>query len=207
MAGRRRFDEDAALDAAMRLFWEKGFEGASVAALEDRTGLNKSSLYNAWTSKEALYDVCLRRFSARYGAHMAEALRAPTFAAALSGLFERLLARFEDEDVPDGCLTTMATMEAGDPGGPGGRAASEAQEAMRRALAERIERAVGDGDAPTGVTGGADADQLAAAILAQARGLAVLNRSSGGAALARDAAKGFLAALGVALGDKPEAAG
>ena len=62
MAGRgrpRSFDRDAALRAAMKTFWERGYEGASMAALTDSMGINSPSLYAAFGSKEKLFRACL----------------------------------------------------------------------------------------------------------------------------------------------------
>ncbi|AXR06007.1 TetR/AcrR family transcriptional regulator [Salinimonas sediminis] len=55
-AGRKRaFDEQAALDAAMNVFWTKGYAGASLAHLTQAMGVNKPSLYSAFGNKEALF--------------------------------------------------------------------------------------------------------------------------------------------------------
>src|SRR3979411_1663755 len=51
----RGFDRDAALEAAMFLFWRKGFEAASMNDLCDAMGVRSPSLYAAFGSKEALY--------------------------------------------------------------------------------------------------------------------------------------------------------
>jgi AcrR family transcriptional regulator len=51
----RRFDRDAALDAAMFVFWRKGFAAASMNDLCDAMGVRSPSLYAAFGSKEALY--------------------------------------------------------------------------------------------------------------------------------------------------------
>lgn len=55
-AGRKRaFDEQAALEAAMNVFWTKGYAGASLAHLTHAMGVNKPSLYSAFGNKEALF--------------------------------------------------------------------------------------------------------------------------------------------------------
>ncbi|MEL7464637.1 MAG: TetR/AcrR family transcriptional regulator [Pseudomonadota bacterium] len=191
MSGRKRYDEEAALDAAMRAFWERGYEGASVAALERATGLNKSSLYNAYQSKDRLFEICLKRFSTRYGGRLAETLEAPRFADAMRDFFDALIERFEDPGAPDGCMTTMAAMEASAVSGPARAFVRANQEALRGAFAQRAAKAVTDGDLPEGT----DCDALGAMLVAQARGIAVLNRGTGDAALARDAVRGALALL------------
>jgi TetR/AcrR family transcriptional repressor of nem operon len=61
--GRRRaYDTHSVVDAARDLFWERGYELTSIADLEDRTGLDRSSLYHAFGSKQALFEAALRSY-------------------------------------------------------------------------------------------------------------------------------------------------
>ena len=55
MSGIKQFDEARALDGAMNVFWQNGFSATSYPELMEATGLNKSSLYNAFGDKQALY--------------------------------------------------------------------------------------------------------------------------------------------------------
>lgn len=57
MAGgrKREFDREAALSAAMAVFWEKGYAGTSMSDLTDGMGINKPSLYATFGNKETLF--------------------------------------------------------------------------------------------------------------------------------------------------------
>src|SRR4051812_2610114 len=64
MARPRQFDEERAVDAAMRAFWTAGYEATSTQDLCDATGLGRSSIYNTFTSKHDLFERALRRYMA-----------------------------------------------------------------------------------------------------------------------------------------------
>src|SRR5260370_235185 len=61
----RAYDRDAALLAARDVFWEQGYERTSIADLEERTGLNRSSLYQEFGSKQKLFEACLECYADR----------------------------------------------------------------------------------------------------------------------------------------------
>lgn len=63
MSGRpREFNDTAVIDAAMEVFWEKGYEACSTEDLCQRTGLGRGSLYNAFGNKQTLYGRVLQRY-------------------------------------------------------------------------------------------------------------------------------------------------
>lgn len=62
MARPREFDEDAALDAATRCFWSRGYEATSVRDLTDGMGIGGASLYNSFGGKRALFATVLGRY-------------------------------------------------------------------------------------------------------------------------------------------------
>jgi AcrR family transcriptional regulator len=57
----RGFDEVAALEAAMRVFWGKSYEGASIADLTEAMGINRSSMYAAFGDKESIFRRVMER--------------------------------------------------------------------------------------------------------------------------------------------------
>jgi TetR/AcrR family transcriptional regulator, transcriptional repressor for nem operon len=66
----REFDEEKALDAAMQLFWEKGYEASSLSDLTARMGIQRPSIYSAFGDKLQLFEAALRRYSALHAARV-----------------------------------------------------------------------------------------------------------------------------------------
>jgi AcrR family transcriptional regulator len=62
MARTQEFDRDVVVRAARTAFWRAGFEGASVPALEEATGLSRSSIYNTFGSKRGLFDAAVQSY-------------------------------------------------------------------------------------------------------------------------------------------------
>ena len=56
------FDRDAALDKAMKLFWQHGYEATSLADLVEATGAKAPTLYAEFTNKEGLFRAVLDRY-------------------------------------------------------------------------------------------------------------------------------------------------
>jgi TetR/AcrR family transcriptional repressor of nem operon len=64
----KEFDEAKALDAAMEVFWKRGYDNASCDELLDAMGINAGSMYATFGNKRALYDkafdcYCQTKFS------------------------------------------------------------------------------------------------------------------------------------------------
>jgi TetR/AcrR family transcriptional regulator, copper-responsive repressor len=112
VAGRKQFDMDTALDAAMIQFWRAGYAGTSVDDLSRATGLNRSSIYSSLGDKDTLFLRCLDRYAARYGAEYDAALScaASDPLAAVRAFFDVTLERIADPALPDGCLVAQSAM-------------------------------------------------------------------------------------------------
>ena len=165
MTGVKQFDAEEALETAMRVFWERGFEGTSYADLICATGLSKSSLYNAFGDKQQLYSLCLARFAEVYGGTLRAQLDAPT----------ALVARFDHPDLPGGCLATSAALELGGREAASSQRIADQMARTERAFERRFRQAVRDGELPTNT----DTRGLASLVLAMTRGLAALHRGYG----------------------------
>jgi len=76
--GPRGFDADEALDSAMRIFWERGYEGASLADLTGAMKINRTSMYAAFGNKEQLFQQVLQRYTEGPASYGARALQQAT---------------------------------------------------------------------------------------------------------------------------------
>ncbi|UMP05023.1 TetR/AcrR family transcriptional regulator [Amycolatopsis sp. EV170708-02-1] len=114
MARPKEFDERAAVGRAMDAFWARGYEGTSTQALCEATGLGRSSIYNTFTSKHALFMRALDHYAER-----GIAARTALFEEPRTGI-ERIRALFAytiDEEVEHhgrGCLVVNTVAEFGE---------------------------------------------------------------------------------------------
>ncbi|UPL21402.1 TetR/AcrR family transcriptional regulator [Alcaligenes faecalis] len=107
----KEFEPDDIADAAMKVFWLRGYAATSIQDLVDGTGLSRSSLYSTFESKQGLYQQALRRYEAVTTANV----------TLLSGpgspkvLIRELLTRIMENELGDaqqrGCLIANATLE------------------------------------------------------------------------------------------------
>lgn len=104
------FDEGQALDAAMRAFWEGGYEATGLDQLQAATGVGRQSLYNKFGDKRALFLRCLARYHERAMIGLGQLLARPPVTAAFRSLFEGLLTE-PDADKRMGCFMVNTAME------------------------------------------------------------------------------------------------
>lgn len=64
MGRTKLYDRESVLDAAMLVFWQRGFANTSLQELERATGVNKSGLYAEFDGKDDLYLSSLRHYIA-----------------------------------------------------------------------------------------------------------------------------------------------
>lgn len=106
----RTFDRDAALAAATRLFWERGYEATSLNELTEAMGIRPGSLYAAFGDKKALFKEVVHAYArSPVGAFIGVALREEATAyQAFARVLREAAAIYPDPAHPAGCLTISA---------------------------------------------------------------------------------------------------
>ena len=114
----RAFDPDTALEAALRVFWKKGYEGTAVSDLTEAMGINRPSIYATFGNKEALFRKALDRYSERMTCYTAEALKEPTARAVAERLMVGTAELLSCPGNPKGCLMVQGALACGDEAAP-----------------------------------------------------------------------------------------
>jgi len=169
----KNFDRSVALQQAMKLFWERGYEGASFDDLSAAMGISASSFYNAFGSKEHLFQEATEAYMAAAGKWFAGELNADTDTKTA---FHRLLItaarEFTRNDLPAGCMISLACIQVPPALACLRDAMAGYRGAAQTAMAARIRRGIDEGDVPKET----DVEALAAFYSALSRGMAVQAR-------------------------------
>lgn len=169
MGRHREFDVEKALDAALCVFWRKGYEGASYADLTEAAGIERPAFYSAFGNKEALFRQVLDRYYERHLDFIPDALQLPTareVAAHILYSAADLHTRYPNHT---GCLGINGVLAGSDEAEPVRQALIDARAVGEVQLRERFEQAKTEGDLPKA----AKPDALAAFVMAVSHGMAV----------------------------------
>jgi AcrR family transcriptional regulator len=140
------FCHEQALEKALHVFWQRGYEGASMAELTEALGMNKPSIYAAFGNKEELFKKALARYQQGAVAYIQEALQAPTARQAVETLLRKSAELLTNPANPRGCMVVQGALSCGE------SATAVQQELIGRrrgfeaALARRFEHAKADHD-------------------------------------------------------------
>lgn len=186
----RSFCKDTVLDRAMTVFWEKGYEGASLAELTDAMGINPPSLYAAFGNKEGLFRAVLERYDSRRQELMDRVLAAPDPKTAARTFLEGV-ANFSIDTSgrnPPGCLLVQGGLSCSDSDIPDVLAQHRAEK--ERVFRERFTRDREEGRLPKQ----ADPAALARYLMTVANGMCVQASAGASASELREVAAMALAA-------------
>lgn len=162
MARTKQFDERQVLLAAMLVFWEKGYEGTSILDLEQATGLGRTSLYNAFGNKRALFEQVLACYKESVMASLFTAMDSvPDIREGISRLLTAALDVNYDEQYPGGCLVVLSVLESGQHDAASRASLEQTMQELRQGLQQRITRARKRGELPAGLDAAAAATTIA----------------------------------------------
>jgi AcrR family transcriptional regulator len=164
----REFCVDHALSEALRVFWEKGYEGASLTDLTEAMGITRPSLYAAFGNKESLFRKALDLYEREKMAYIGEALAKPTARAVAETMLRGALANVTGEG-PHGCLRVIASVACGEEAESIRCEVMERTKAGKDSLVARFDRAKAEGDLPAHV----DPEGLTRVLIAYLQGISV----------------------------------
>jgi len=143
----RKFDEGDALDAALRTFWAKGYDGTTVDDLVEAMGIGRPSLYATFGDKDSLFFRCLERYAETLGAETLKAFLAPKGVhEAVRAFVRQGVLNATGSATPPGCIMACVAPAVAD---RRVRArVAEAFEGAVQAISARLREAVAEGVLP-----------------------------------------------------------
>ncbi|MGV3582427.1 MAG: TetR/AcrR family transcriptional regulator [Methylophilus sp.] len=145
----RKFDKDRALDTAMRVFMQKGYEATSITDITEALGINRPSVYAAFGNKEALFAQALTRYIQGPIAYLGEVLSEKTSRDVVRELLMKSVElMISCAEQPRGCLAVQSSISSE-------LAAAGIQQHIVNGLSQieiniknRFDRAIDEGDLP-----------------------------------------------------------
>lgn len=112
MARQKAFDKEEVLDKAMYLFWKKGYHGTSMQDLVDHLGISRSSMYDTFGGKYALFLDSLSRYQAQQSAQIDQALtNEEDLEEFLKSFFMGVVDECRQDEENKGCFTVNTSVE------------------------------------------------------------------------------------------------
>lgn len=173
MARPKTFDDDVALDAAISVFREHGFEGTSAQMLVDAMGIGRQSLYNSFGDKAGLYAAAVRRYALEETQAHRAALR--TGDRAIDGIRTMVDRIVREAGQP--CLGVNSVAELGTSWPALNEIRATADRSLRTAIVAQVEAAQADGDIAADV----DPDIVATWFVASFSGIRIAARGGASA--------------------------
>jgi len=162
MARSKQFDERQALVSAMRVFWEKGYESTSISDLEQAMGLKRTSIYNTFGNKSAIFERVMSCYKESVMSALFAAMDvAPDIREGVRRMLYGALDIHFDEDHPGGCLVVLSLMESGQHDERSLSSMQQTIHELKNALQARLNKAKKSGELPRHLDAGSTATTIA----------------------------------------------
>ncbi|AAP25000.1 MULTISPECIES: TetR/AcrR family transcriptional regulator [Bacillus] len=107
------FNKERALNKAMHLFWEKGYDATYISDLIETMGISRSTLYDSFGDKDALFKLVLEQYK-NYGSQKRNLLFSDTNTKeSLKSFFYQHIEKCYSDDIPKGCIITNSSLLIG----------------------------------------------------------------------------------------------
>lgn len=174
MARTREFDEEKVLDAAMQLFWEKGYEATSLSDLTSRMGIQRPSIYSTFGDKKELFEAALRKYTMSRAAEARTKLQSnPSVKEAFRHFFADVIDAEYTESLSRGCFCINTMVELAPHDEKFEILTREHQMYLSVIFQETIERGIQSGELDSST----DAKAIAQALIVSLIGLTVFIKS------------------------------
>jgi TetR/AcrR family transcriptional regulator, transcriptional repressor for nem operon len=192
MARTKEFDPDAALEAALELFWRRGYAATSMADLVEHLGIARASIYATFGGKHELYLKALDRYKQNADPAIVELLSQPGPALpAVRSVVHRYAEQCQADGRRRGCFIVNTAVELAPHDASAARRVEASWTTLETALTSALTRARAQGELP----GDKDPAALARFLLTVLQGMRVIAKGEPDPARLRDAAELALTVL------------
>jgi len=146
----RAFDRSKALSSALEIFWQQGYEPASVAELCKAMHINPPSLYATFGNKSALFLEAVRHYEHTYWDEpVSRFMKEPDIYTAVENFFNEAAQILLSPETPCGCMVVLAAVNISESEKEIIDAVRELRFATKKMFADRLHQAILDGQIPT----------------------------------------------------------
>ncbi|MFI5162945.1 MAG: TetR/AcrR family transcriptional regulator [Sphingobacteriales bacterium] len=175
MARTKDFDEDEVLAKAVRIFWNKGYNGTSMQDLVDGLGISRSSLYDTYGDKHTLFVKALESYKESATSHIYDIVANVTpVKEAIRQLLELTTVDMIGDCDNKGCFLTNATIEVASHDKQVSSIICENDQQIENAFYKAIEKGQASGE----IAANHSARALARFIINNVKGMRVLAKST-----------------------------